>query len=534
MKTYTVKIAVLLIVLLSLEACTYLKYSNKQSQYARQQKLDPSQSNLRRMIDQQNFAIIGSTVDSLSLYAPPVETMAVVAFSDQFKKSEQVDVMHDVTSGTYFGLDLPEGEYELIVMSDFDVNGVYSSQEAIGRLSISVSEEKNPEKVIQGVEISLVEKFSLDFPVSIDVVKSGNEKKSFFYPAGTIRNLEDPIFSPEMSTLGLYDPSAFFDQAPTLFYALEEDIAYKIPVVFVHGISGSAREFTTLVSKMDRNKYKPWFFHYPSGADLQQMAEVFHKIFLDGKLIPSEEEIPLVVVAHSMGGLIVREALNLTDETAERKILFVSLASLYGGHPAASMLDNVSGMVMPSWKNLNPNSDFMTDLFRRKLPKNIEHRLYYAFDNGTGIAIGENSDGVVPLSSQLHPSAQQQAAFQFGFNATHTSILVEEEPVATVIKDIESIDSKIPEDHTMHILKGGFTPKSAKDLSDKDLFYLKTYGCYMEALVSERLQVIGPIQKIAVSMMKGEVPAVYDFASTWQKFVKYEKNNLKDTVSICH
>ncbi len=486
------------------------------------------------MIDQQNFAIIGSTVDAEGQYKNSKETMAVVAFSDQFKKSEQVDVMHDVTAGTHFGLDLPEGDYELVAMIDSDDDGFYRSDEAVGRLLVSINEEQTPGKVLQDVTVTLSKKFTFGFPVEINVIRSNNTKNSFFYPAGTIRSLDDPIFSPEMSTLGLYDPSAFFDQAPTLFYALDEDIAYKIPVVFVHGISGSAREFETMVKSLDRDNYKPWFFHYPSGADLKQMAEIFHKIFLAGQLIPSEEEIPLIIVAHSMGGLVVREALNLTEEDATRKILFVSLASLFGGHPAASMLDNVSGMVMPSWRNINPDSDFIQDLYRRPLPKNIEHHLYYAFDNNNTIKIGENSDGVVPLSSQLYYSAQQQAVYQFGFDATHTSILIEDDAVKKVMSDIESVKSKIPQDHMNEILKEGFVPSSPDSFLDRDLFYLKTYGCYMEALVSGRLQPIGPVQRIAVSMMKGDIPAAYDFATTWKKFSTYEKDNRNNITKICY
>ena len=87
--------------------------------------------------------------------------------------------------------------------------------------------------------------------------------------------LDDPIFDSSFSTLGMYDPASFLEQAPTAFYALEEDLGYKIPVVFVHGIAGSAREFENFVEHLDRVRYKPWFFHYPAGGDLDQLAELF-------------------------------------------------------------------------------------------------------------------------------------------------------------------------------------------------------------------------------------------------------------------
>jgi len=110
-----------------------------------------------------------------------------------------------------------------------------------------------------------------------------------------------------MATLGMYESAAFLELAPMLFYALEEDIGYKIPVIFVHGINGSPREFAEIVKHLDRRLYRPWFFYYPSGNDLGQLSEFFYNIFLSGKVIPLYQT-PTVIVAHSMGGVIVRDA----------------------------------------------------------------------------------------------------------------------------------------------------------------------------------------------------------------------------------
>ncbi len=87
------------------------------------------------------------------------------------------------------------------------------------------------------------------------------------------------------------------EMAPMMFYALEEDLPYKVPIVFVHGIEGSITDFLPLLERLDRQRYKPWFFYYPSGADLDKLAQLFYRIFLSGKIIPLDE-MPLVVVAH--------------------------------------------------------------------------------------------------------------------------------------------------------------------------------------------------------------------------------------------
>jgi len=43
------------------------------------------------------------------------------------------------------------------------------------------------------------------------ISKLPGPKKSLFYPAGTIRVLDDPIFDENIATLGMYDPASFME-----------------------------------------------------------------------------------------------------------------------------------------------------------------------------------------------------------------------------------------------------------------------------------------------------------------------------------
>ena len=104
----------------------------------------------------------------------------------------------------------------------------------------------------------------------------GDRSDSLFFPSGTIRSLDDPIFDGSFATLGMYDPASFLEQAPTMFYALEEDLGYKIPVVFVHGIGGSARNFATFAEQLDphiarlRNHgRRAGYWHYRGACAIQ-------------------------------------------------------------------------------------------------------------------------------------------------------------------------------------------------------------------------------------------------------------------------
>ena len=64
---------------------------------------------------------------------------------------------------------------------------------------------------------------------------------------------------------------------------------------------------------------------------------MFYRIFFSGKVV-QDRYMPMIIIAHSMGGLIVREALNkYGNSQKENKLgLLVTIATPFGGHPAAA------------------------------------------------------------------------------------------------------------------------------------------------------------------------------------------------------
>ncbi|MGI9302246.1 MAG: DUF413 domain-containing protein [Gammaproteobacteria bacterium] len=503
-------------------SCTYLKHASIQADYARLQKVEPSQRNLKHMIERQNFAVIGQTEDANDLYRGDKDTKAVAAFSSRFSANELVDVMHDIGVGTHFGLGLPSGDYDILVFSDRNQNSFYEGDEVIGKSQLSLSKQRYPSMVVGRHVIELSESSTIDWHPKIEVKRTDVSQQSLVFPAGTLRDLSDPIFSSAMSTLGLYDPAAFFERVPTTFHALEEDLSYKIPVIFVHGIGGSARKFEVLVQQLDRSRFKPWFFHYPSGGDLNQMAELFHAIFLSGDNVSTTEFIPIAVVAHSMGGLVVREALNLLDlDSSELPVIeFISLATPFGGHPAARFSDDTNMMILPSWRDVNPDNEFIHQLYRKPLPDHVRHHLFYAFNDEGIIKFGENSDGVAPLSSQLHPQAQRQSSRQLGLNATHTSILTDPTATAAVVDILSKMKTGYPERHMSYFLQGGYEVDVGSVYSERDQHFLRHYGRYIEALAKGEIEPLSPWQEELLPMLRGQTPPKFETARVWLKFIE--------------
>jgi pimeloyl-ACP methyl ester carboxylesterase len=514
-----VKNAALLLVLPAMVAgCAYLTNVSKQSDYSAQQAAAPQQRVYKHLIEGDKYFVFGKLENGDHLHQ---EAMAVIAVSNLYQDGEIVDVNHFSRPDSYFGLNLPEGNYWLLVVSDLNRDGFYDETEVVGGRKLSVGPHEAPDKVLGEFDIDLnVKPPRRQGTLRLPVRKVAGLAESVFYPKGTIRALDDEIFSPLMGTLGLYEPAAFLEEAPMMFYALEEDLGYKVPVVFVHGIGGSARDFTEIVAQLDRSRYRPWFFYYPSGESLKQLSEMFYKLFLSGKVIPLED-MRLVIVAHSMGGLVVRDALNrCTGNKRENRVArLITIASPLGGHPGARNAVHAP-LVLPSWRDLSPESEFIRQLHRRPLPKDLQYQLLYTYGNARTIKLGENSDGVVPLSSQLPPEAQNEAAVQFGFNDTHAGVLKNPEAIQWIIKSIEEVKAPYPEDHMREIMKGGYQVELGKDYTPMEKYVIHSLSHYIEALISGTIAPIHPMQTHFLQAIRGEKAPNNDVERAWIKFNK--------------
>jgi pimeloyl-ACP methyl ester carboxylesterase len=135
----------------------------------------------------------------------------------------------------------------------------------------------------------------------------------------------------------------------------------------------------------------------------------------------------LILVAHSMGGLVTRAALNYTIENVGtgRTVhvpAFVSISTPWNGHSGAAKGVQYSPVVAPSWEDMAPGSSFLTRLSQTALLPECEYSLFFSYRDG-GMLSGEANDGTVTVSSELAMPIQRQAARVMGFDENHTSIL---------------------------------------------------------------------------------------------------------------
>ena len=239
---------------------------------------------------------------------------------------------------------------------------------------------------------------------------------------GSDTTLDSPLFDPDIAGLGMWQPIRFMKAGYAGIYFLEPYTAQKTPVLFLHGIGGSPRDFASMINTLDRKKFQPWVLYYPSGLELPAMGGGVLGLLSALHLRYRFDNLHLV--AHSMGGLVARGYLAACEEAENCEYVrsFTSISSPFGGDSAAQSGVDYSPVVMPVWKSLAPGSRFLQRLFAKPMPNGAPHYMLFGYRNSSRVRSG-SSDGTVRLSSLLRPEAQKQAAAMFGYDEDHESIL---------------------------------------------------------------------------------------------------------------
>jgi len=140
----------------------------------------------------------------------------------------------------------------------------------------------------------------------------------------------------------------------------------------------------------------------------------------------------MIVVAHSMGGLVSRSFLKkyFTRYPKYAKViqLYITINSPMQGIASLSSI-NYYPVVIPVWRDLVPKSAFIKDLLEWKLPSSVRYHMIFSFKEG------KDSDGVISIYSQLPYNLQAEAERVYGFNTNHIGPLHDKKPL-TILKSI--------------------------------------------------------------------------------------------------
>ena len=333
-----------------------------------------------------------------------------------------------------FKFQKPAGKYFLLAFQDNNEDGTFQRKEIVGwHGAVKPLVVKNGVNV-HGLTIEMrsIEESRQQIPRLYDLKLDNLPEEIPKLVLGKVVSLDNPIFTAENGKMGMWEPIKFMRSVDSGIYFLEPYNANKIPVLFVHGVGGNPHEWQTIAESLDREKFQPWFFYYPSGLRLPLLGSILsHKL---QTLQQKYQFDKMAIVAHSMGGLVTREAINdLThDHNSDFIYRYVTMSTPWQGHDLAATGVKHSPVIVPCWYDMSVGSPFLTKLFTSPLPTHIKYYLLFSYRGKSGMFAGENSDGVITLRSQLRSEAQQAAQNIYGFDASHVGILSDRQAITTL------------------------------------------------------------------------------------------------------
>jgi len=395
----------------------YLGYMSRKSTLSNTFNDRPSLQVLRDLAPENCYSLAGNLAAE-PFYDKPV---LVVAVSDRYQTREIVASRIVRAPALYYDIFLPEGEYDIYVFADVNGNGVFEATDLVGRTPpgkpLVVSKKKAVDDIlIEGPPIKLDIKHpqTADVAVSVRVTVT-----SYKYDS-----LDDEFFDPRWGTMGIYRPTEFLAHTQGSLFALDGYDPEKTMVLFVHGVEGTPQDWKFLVEGLDRKRFQPWFYFYPSGLPLDKLGSLLADSASVFDEFPDYRLKRMVIVAHSMGGLVARSAIAALFRKGRPPYLkmYVSMSSPYGGVEDANEGIKTAPVVVPSWRDVATDSKFLNDIYQHDLPPEVPFHMFFGYRNKSGVS----SDGTITLRSQLDYRVHLKAVKTYGFDVTHVGILNDE------------------------------------------------------------------------------------------------------------
>ena len=98
----------------------------------------------------------------------------------------------------------------------------------------------------------------------------------------------------------------------------------------------------------------------------------------------------------------------------------MTINSPMGGLSSASAGVKHSPIVVPSWRDVMPGSDFLKGIHTWNWPKEIPYHLVASYING------KSNDGLVSLQSQIPKELQSESTRMYVFNNNHVGTINDE------------------------------------------------------------------------------------------------------------
>jgi pimeloyl-ACP methyl ester carboxylesterase len=346
--------------------------------------------------------------------------IAVVAFNAYLPRERPADQIILNEAGPYM-LYLPKGEYFLFALEDDNRNGVYEQNEYAGYYGSPTVIKIKEGDVIDNIDIEVHEnrykgiKFDINLIPTVDFSTKLISRK-----LGTVVDLNNDTFGDNYASMNYLNPARFIELVGTNVFFLEEYNPAKIPLLFIHGCSGTPRDFMAFIQSIDRSRYQPWFYYYPSGIRLGMSSRILYLQVMELRRRYKFDY--LAIIAHSMGGLVARSMLVHNDASTLAFVDFLfTISTPWGGNKSAKKGAGKAPFTVHSWFDIATGSPFLKGLYRKTLPPGTKLYLFCSYiTDPSGKRI---DDGTISLLSQLDKRGQKEARAVYGVENSHSGVL---------------------------------------------------------------------------------------------------------------
>ncbi len=381
---------------------------------------------LRQHVEKmEEFGIVTVRVSPLPTGAAPTYALAWTADDGELRSAGFQQIRPDGLAAFTLRTDR---SYAVGAFTDRNRNDRYDVGEPVDYVrEVTPVSLADPNAVARRIRLTLLPQHNFPPGTSIAIPKKNKELGGELNIAlGEIVTLDDPRFATDAGGGGLWRPMDFLSNNRLGIYFTEPYDPSRIPVLFVYGIGGTPQDWHYFIPHFDRKRYQVWFFHYPSGMRLPRVA----RAMATGLELLRERYgfRQCDVVAHSMGGLVSRAAIDDTVQLAGFDFIpkFVSISTPWGGHQAAESGIRRLKKPVPSWLDVAPESEFLARLYATPLPAGTRHLLIYGSKQGGPFWLKGENDGVVTVASETDPRVKQGATRIEHLPYGHVEILEQE------------------------------------------------------------------------------------------------------------
>lgn len=382
----------------------------------------------------QNDYRISGIIENADDFQVPVRAL-VVEWDRDANKVFSGDRLDVPAGGTFvFSVDSPVNQH-VAAFADSNRDGRWQQGEPAWMEARPLALNGNHRQARVRGRLSTATRIPSELSAAIDNALAGRtvdeviRHRGIRFSAGEIAHLDDPRFAETRGPDGLWTPATLAIRQGFGVYFLEPYDPSRTPVLFVHGAAGSPQDWRTAMERIDRRRYQPWFYFYPSGGRLENAANALnHGV---KRLHERYGFRRLHVIAHSMGGLVARRFVvkNAIEDRQDYIRTFITFSTPWDGHEAAAMGVKWAPTPVPSWLDMKQGSAYLDHLFDIRLKGRVDHHLFYGHRAKRSPILPPENDGTVSVPSQLRPAAKADAVSVQGYDEDHVSILSARAPL---------------------------------------------------------------------------------------------------------